>query len=171
MISNLLKTWLAPYEVYLWAGAAVLLLMLGLAAVHHEREIGANKVKAADAKVMALENQLKAKVEADAQKSLDPANSQLHAALDAPPPDATFSLRVCKPAGASGAKQVVPANGGSGPGRGSDPQPVRDPVAGVPASDGVDIRPTTEQLLAKADAEIAYWHKYYADCKAHGICK
>lgn len=167
----MIKSLLAPYEVYLWAGAAVLLLILGLAAVHHEREIGANRVRAADAKAVALENKLKEKVEADAQNSLRPANGQLHTALGAPPPDATFSLRVCKPAGANGAKRLVPANGGSGFSGSGASGLVRDPVAGVPASTGVDIRPTTEQLLARADAEIAYWHKYYADCKAHGICK
>ncbi len=170
-MGTLIKSFLAPYEVYLWAGAAVLLLVLGVKINSDLRDHYQAQLLAADAKAVALENQLKAKVEADAQNTLDPANSILHVALDAPAPVAAFTLRVCPGTGPSGAQSVVPANGGAGLGSGASSTVVPGSVGSVAQGAGVDIVPTTEQLLARADAEIAYWRKYYADCKAHGICK
>ncbi len=172
MISSLIKTWLAPYEVYLWAAVAVLSLVLGVTFVAHERAIGENKVKAADAKAVAIQNKLNAKVEADAQTILNPADSQLHAALDAPPPVNAVTLRVCPSPPTRSGRPIVSAN--AGPGSSSAVQQtgfVREPVAPVSEGQGVDVGPTTIQLLAQADAELAYWRKYYADCVTHKICK
>ena len=170
MISTAIKTWLAPYEVYLWAAGAVLLLVLGLKINSDLKDHYQAQLLAADAKATALQVKLNAKVEADAQNSLNPANSQLHIALDASPSVAAFTLRVCPDAPTFNGSSVS-ADGSAGPGSGGTTGPVRSPVASVPTSVGIDIRPTTEQLLAKADAEIAYWHKYYADCKTNKICK
>lgn len=167
----MIKTLLAPYETYLWAALAIGLLIGSVILLHHIEDIGANKVIAQDAQIVALQDKLKAKVEADAQLTLDSANSQLETALAAPPPAANFTLRVCGTDFTPSPNALVPPDGSAGPQRGSTPVPVRNPVAGVPQGAGVDIRPATEQLLAHADAEIAYWRKYYADCKAHGICK
>jgi hypothetical protein len=170
-MSTLIKTWLAPYEVYLWAGLAVLLLVLGVSFVEHERTIGANEVKAADARAVAAETKLKLQVEADAQKTLDPANAALHVALDGNVPVAPIVVRVCPVAQAHGSQPVVPADGPPDAGRTRAPPPRPGSMADVSEKSGANIGPTTEELLAKADAEIKYWRAYYADCVARKICK
>jgi hypothetical protein len=140
--------------------------------VARERAIGEDKVKAADAKAVIAALLFKSQVEADAQKGLDPANSQLRAALDATsPPGPVVSLRVCPSAPARDINTGVPTDGTTVARRNGDSGPIRNPVVELSQGSGVDIGPTTEQLLAKADAEIAYWRAYYADCVARKICK
>lgn len=85
MIAALIKTWLAPYEVYLWAGLSVALTLGGVYFVHHERAIGKQELAAADnaarvtldAKVAQQTQALQAKADASenarvaTQKALD----------------------------------------------------------------------------------------------------
>lgn len=56
MIGTLIKTWLAPYEVYIWAGLAVLALGGILYETHVQRDIGRKDVIAADAAARADEH-------------------------------------------------------------------------------------------------------------------
>ena len=162
----MIGTLLAPYEPYFWAAAVIGLLALGV----HIEGIGEAKVKAADAAAVTMALQLRAKVEADAQNTLDPANSQLRVALDSPSIVGAVTLRVC-PSTPTLSPSTVPADGSPVTGRDSGAGPLRGTVAELSESTGVDVGPTTEQLLAKADAEIAYWRAYYADCVKQNICK
>lgn len=73
MISALIKTWLAPYEAYIWAGLAVLLLAGGLYEVHRQREIGRAEVIAADATARADEHAKVVKLQAQLQAVADKA--------------------------------------------------------------------------------------------------
>lgn len=73
MISALIKTWLAPYEAYIWAGLAVLLLAGGLYEVHRQREIGRAEVIAADAAARADEHARVVKLQTQLQVVADKA--------------------------------------------------------------------------------------------------
>jgi len=57
---------LAPYESYIWAAAALVALAGGLYFTHHEREVGAQAVIAADAKTVAVQQKLNDTVQAAA---------------------------------------------------------------------------------------------------------
>lgn len=71
----LIAKFIAPYEVYIWAAAAVALLGLGLWAVHHEREIGRQQVIAADAAARVDEDKKIAVQQAALQAAADKAES------------------------------------------------------------------------------------------------
>ncbi|MDP9112269.1 MAG: hypothetical protein M3O20_01150 [Acidobacteriota bacterium] len=164
----MIKAWFAQVEVYLWAAMAVALLIGGIVLVHHIEMIGENKVKAADAKAEAARVIHKEEVEKRAQELNSANDSQLHHTLVSPPAVPAIVVRVCPRAPA--ARAILPADGtpvsgstGSGglsSGVGSDGQ-----------GPGLDIAPDTEALLARANAKLAYWQKFYATCKAEGACK
>jgi hypothetical protein len=165
----MIKTFLAPYEVYIWAALAFLLLCGGIYTVHHLEDIGVKREQAANAKLAEAQIVHKDEVEKRAQELTQAAGSQLHAALVAPDPKPSVAVRVCPTAAA--AKPGVRADGGPVAGR-----PVGQPVVpGAVAIDGseqgLDIAPATLGLLSRCQAEVNYWRKYYATCKAAGACK
>lgn len=164
----MIKTLLAPYEVYIWAAVAFLLLCGGIYTVHRLENIGVQRQQAADAKLAAAQAIHKEEVEARAQQLTQTAGGVLHTALVAPDPKPTFTVRVCPAGPTSGLivpADVSPVTGESGVNTGSPG------VGSGGASQGVDIAPITEGILGRQDAEIAYWRTYYATCKAQGICK
>jgi heme exporter protein D len=165
----MIKTFLAPYETYLWAALAFLLLVGSIVVVHKIKQEGVNQQLAADAKLAQAQLIHKDEVEKRAQEIVSANDQQLHAALVAPAPIPGIVVRVCP--SAPTARFKLPANGGAVSGSNSGPAPIPAAVGDGSESSGLDIAPSTEQLLARADAEIAYWRKYYSTCKAQGICK
>lgn len=165
----MIKTLLAPYELYIWAAIVVLLLLGGVYEVHHLENIGVQRQQAADAKLAAAQQVHTEEVEARAQQLAAAAGGQLHTALVAPDPILPVAVRVCPRA--TPTQSVVPANGSASPGSVGNPAALLRSVADGSTDLGVDIAPTTEALLRRADAEITYWRQYYATCKAEGACK
>jgi hypothetical protein len=164
----MIKTFLAPYEVYIWAALAILLLIGGVVVVKHLEDVGVERQQAADAKLAQAQVIHKDEVEKRAQELNSANDSQLHAALVAPAAQPTVAVRMSKCP--STARLVVPANGGTVPGVAGQ--------GGLPAGvgsggdqTGVAIATSTEELLKRANAKLAYWQTYYAECKAEGACK
>lgn len=165
----MIKSLLAPYEVYIWAALAFLLLCGGIYEVHHLENIGVQRQQAADAKLAAAQRIHKDEVESRAQELVAASGSKLHDALVAPDPIAPIIVRVCPRAPTAGYQ--LPTDGGAVTGSDSGSPVVHGPVADGSATQGLDIAPGTEALLQHADAEIAYWRSYYQTCKSQGICK
>jgi hypothetical protein len=165
----MIKTFLAPYETYIWAAIAFILLCGGIYVVHHLENIGVQRQQAADARLAAAQIVHKDEVEKRAQELTQAAGSQLHAALVAPDPKPAVAVRVCS--GPAPAKSGVRANVGTVPGSAGGQPAVPGPVGSDGASKGVDIAPATVGLLGRCQAEVTYWRTYYANCKAAGACK
>ena len=165
----MIKTFLAPYETYIWAALAFLLLCGGIYTVHRLENIGVQRQQAADAKLAAAQIVHKDEVEKRAQELTQAAGSQLHAALVTPDPKSTVSVRVCGAAPA--AKPGVRSDGSAVAGSPVGQSAVPGSVGGPGASQGVDIAPATVGLLARCQAEVTYWRTYYANCKAIDACK
>lgn len=165
----MIKTFLAPYEAYIWAAIALLLLIGGVYTVHHLENIGVQRQQAADAKLAAAQIVHKEEVEARAQEFNQAAGSQLHTALVAPNPKPGVVVRVCPRAPAPGL--VLPTNGSPVAGSAGGQPVVSGSVGSDSSGQGMDIAPDTEGLLKRAQAEITYWRAYYATCKAEGACK
>lgn len=165
----MIKTLLAPYEIYIWAALAFLLLCGSIYTVYRLEEIGVNRQKAADAKLAAAQIVHKDEVEKHAQELISASNSQLHAALVAPNPKPDVSVRVCP--GAAPARLGVSADGTAVGGIALRQPTLPGPVGSDGTGQGMDIAPDTVGLLKRAQAEIDYWRKYYATCKAEGACK
>lgn len=169
----IVKAFLAKYEIALWAGLALGGLVLLLWYNHHERQIGAAKVVAAvklEADKRAAEV---ARIEADAKTQIDGLQAALVIA-SAPRPN-PYHVRMCNPS-----VQVAPvsSSGGTvansdGAGRPSDrvESPDRQSEGAGEASEGVDIGPDTEALLARVGAKLAYLQGYVRACQKAGNCK
>lgn len=164
----MIKAYLAQYEVYLWAALAVAFLVGGIVLVHHIEQIGVERQLAADAKLQQAQVIHKEEVEKRAQELNSANDRQLHAALVAPDVKPSIVVRVCP--GAPRPLVLVPADGGALPG-GTGPGGLQSGVGSSDESQGTDIAPSTEALLARANAKLAYWLNYYATCKAEGACK
>jgi heme exporter protein D len=164
---HVIKTWLAQYEIYLWAALAVALIVLGVITVHHLEQIGVDKEKAAEAKVLAAQQIHKDEVEQRAKELTDANDISLRKALGAPVPSDALTVRMCN----ATIPITLPPDGAAGAGSDSNPFAVPRPVAGNGGSQGIDIGPDTEALFAKADGEIAYWRAYYATCKDLKVCR
>ncbi len=168
---SIVSDFLAPYERYLWMAALVVVLIGAWALVHHIEVVGENKIRAQDAKLVAAETVHKQEVENRAQELVDQRAAKLEGALVAPPPTDALNVRVCFPT-AAGPELVVSGNGARSAGSGSAAPVVPGSVASKNApARSVNIGPATEDLFAKADAEIAYWRGYYMDCVRLKICK
>lgn len=165
----MIKTFLAPYETYIWAALAFLLLCGGIYTVHRLENIGVQRQLAADAKLAQAQIVHKDEVEKRAQELTQAAGSQLHAALVAPDPKSSVSVRVC--GAAAPAKPGVRADVGTIAGSAVGQPAVPGPVGNNGASQGMDIAPATVGLLGRCQAEVTYWRTYYANCKAAGACK
>lgn len=165
----MIKTLLAPYEVYIWAGLAVLLLVTGVYEIHHLENIGVQRQLAADAKLADAQRVHTAEVEARAEALVRANDARLHGALVAPDPKPSVAVRVCPRVAAP--RPPMSANGGTVSGGAGGPAAIPGAVGAESQGSGVDIAPSTEALLKRADAEIAYWREYYAACKAAGACK
>ncbi len=165
----MIKTFLAPYETYIWAALAFLLLCGGIYTVHRLENIGVQRQRAADAKLAAAQIVHKDEVEKRAQELTQAAGSQLHAALVAPDPKPAVAVRVYV-AAAPAKSGVRPDVGTVAGGVGGQPT-LPGPVGSNGASQGVDIAPATVGLLTRCQAEVTYWRTYYVNCKAAGACK
>lgn len=164
----MIKSMLAPYEIYIWAALAFLLLCGGIYTIHRLENIGVQRQQAADAKLAEAQRIHKEEVEARAQQLTQTAGGVLHATLVASDSVAPFTVRLCP--NTPTARLVVSADGGPLPG--SPGVATGSPGVGSDGtSQGVDIAPGTEGILKRQDAEIAYWRTYYATCKAEGACK
>lgn len=160
MIGTLIKTWMAPYETYLWAALAVALTLGGAYFVHHERVIGEQKVVAADAAAVAREHAQAVKDQAVIQAMADQAEKNRVATqkslddyMSAHPVGAVFVCNQPRSSGSAGLPQVAPAHpsdavSGAGP-------------ATVPAvSTGVDIGPDLATVVRAAGTVATLYRQY-----------
>lgn len=151
MIAALVKTWLAPYEAYLWAGLSIAITLSGVYFVHHERAIGKQELAAADdaaratldAKVAAKTQALQAKADASenarvaTQKALDDY-------MDAHPVGAVLVCGDSRRSGA-GLPKAPGSAGGASPGSGAVSEV---PGGGTPR----DIGPALDTIVRAAAA-------------------
>jgi hypothetical protein len=166
---GVIKAFLAPYETYIWAALAFLLLCGGIYEIKHLENIGVQRQQASDAKLAAAQLVHKDEVEKRANELNQASGGKLHAALVAPNPVDTQPVRVCPRA--APARPVMSSNGSPVAGGPVGQPAVPGSVGSDGASQGVDIAPDTVGLLKRAQAEITYWRQYYATCKAEGACK
>lgn len=164
MIKTLIQTWLAPYEPYLWAGLAVVLVIGFGVFVHHERVIGEQKIIAADAKAEAKWKDKLAKIQATLQAKADKAEKDRDATqktLD----DYMFahpvgSVWVCGPPVNSG--RGLPKVTRPDPGH-ADSQPGPSPGGEVPGGSQVaatDIGPELDTIVRSFGTMAGLYQEY-----------
>lgn len=146
-------------------GAAALVVGF-LLFVHHEREVGAAAVQAADAKVVALQVQLNAQKDADAQAIVNTAVAVYQNTLSKPVA-APKPVRLCLDSLGGGA---TGPNGGAA-GSADDLADVEVTVERIGSSNGFDIGALTEHYLDEADGQIAALQAYVAACQKEGFCQ
>lgn len=162
-----MTAWLAANKLILYLVLGIIIIAGGWYEVYHLKQAGVAQQQAVDAKVQAVQTAKVTQAEALATSSNNSARATLQVALAAPVIPGIV-VRVCQPA-ALNSRVLVPASASPGPdstGNTGLPGPVGDPDAAA----GIDIAPTTEALLADADAELAYWRAYYQACKKVGAC-
>ena len=132
--------------------------------IHHEREIGAAKVVAADQRAVAAEQALETEKRNEAQHIVDASVAVYRNTVAAAPPADALHVRMCKPSsGVAAGKDGSPASGSNGP--------TGVPTEVASGSDaGPDIGPATEKLLIEADAQITLLQGYVKACQAKGFC-
>lgn len=162
MIGALIKTWLAPYETYLWAGLAVALTIAGAYFVHHERAIGEQKVLAADAAARAaLDAKVKQQTQALQAKAdaLENARVATQKTLDdymsAHPVGAVVMCGNARSGGTGVSKASGSTNGSS---TGSDVVP-EVPGRSAPR----DIGPALDTIVRAASALAGYYSETRED--------
>ncbi len=155
---------LAPYRLYLELAAIAAVLGFGAWFIHHERQIGANRVITAQEKAASKQKAEDQKLIDAATRELGDLRAQLASKLAAPPPADALHVRVCP----NPRQTTAPAEvSRSSPG--SDAASV--PASAVAAADpGRDIGPGTEAILAAGDARIEYLQGYIRECQAKGFC-
>ncbi len=141
----------------------ILVVALGATiwAVHHERGIGKQQVLQAQAVEKQKREREVAKVESNAKANIDGLQTQLDAALAAPPTPGVV-VRMCL--GSPGtiatvrgdAAAAVPSNAAGGPSQGMG---------------SADIAPATEAILARDKAVIDTLQGYVRECQRIGACK
>lgn len=151
---------LIPIKDYVY-GAIIIALLVGFGLfIHHEREVGAASLKAADAKAVAAQVAANAKVEANETASLGIAVTTYTKSIAAPVTD--VPRIVCRASSQGGA--VSDHGGASGSGHGSPVVPSEstvpfDPAPGILAND------------RDADAQVTLLQVYVKACQTAGICK
>lgn len=165
MIAALIKTWLAPYETYLWAALAVALTIAGAYFVHHERVIGEQKVIAADAaaqvKIAALVKTQEIALQVEADKAESYRDASQKAVNDYMSAHDVGSVLVCDNPrrGSSGlSKAAAPVAGSVNPGAGPAPVPE---VPGRSASR--DIGPALDTIVRAAAAMDGLYQQTQGD--------
>lgn len=165
LIQKLLSK-LDPFKLEIYAGIALAIFIGSLMFIHHERSIGAQKLAA---QIAVKEKYWQAKVdkvEADANRTIGELNEKLHTALATPPPNPVH-VRVC--GNPSGNARPVPSNPGPGPSGNAAVGPGATVAPAVEGS-GVDIGPTTDELLGQLGARIEYLQGYVRACQKAGAC-
>jgi hypothetical protein len=160
MISTLIKTWLAPYETYLWAALAVALTLIGAYFVHHERVVGEQKIISADAAAVAREHAQELKYQAALQAASDKAESYresmqkgLNDYMAAHPVGPVLMCNQSRGSGSAGLPEATPAHSGdavSGTGPATVPE--------VPA--GIDIGPDLSTIVRAAGTMATLYRQY-----------
>lgn len=150
---------LIPLKDWIYTGLIVALIIGAGVAVKHERDVGAAKVVAADAKVVAVQQKhdldVQAAASAASQKAMETYNAQLTAALQPVP-----SL-VCYRAAPS--RRAVPAPASSA---GSSSE-----ITDVPEATGPSFNPA-ERILAvgrQADAQVTLLQSLIRSYQAAGV--
>lgn len=155
---------LLPPQFKLYAEIAAVIGFAILVAwfTHKQREVGRQQVQAANA--VAEQNAIinKVELEALARMRAGVIVNELQASRVAPAPSDALSVRVCKPG--TGLPSNVRTDGGS---RGPS-----DGEAGLSSgvAEGRDIGPETEQILARANAQVKALQDYIRACQEAGAC-
>lgn len=152
MFRQLASKFIAPYEAEILAGAVLLLVVFCMWEVHHQRQIGAAQVIAADAAARADEHAKVLAEEARLQARADSAERDRNAIVktlqDYARAHPVGSVRLCKP----GNKPAgVPPGGSAAAGTadtGTGSSTVPEVLGG---SAGVDIGPDVDAILRAAE--------------------
>lgn len=149
-----------PLRLYAEIAAALVLIAAGMWFAHHERQIGATKVEAAQAAANLKEAAHVAKVNEDATSTINDLQIRLSTALVLPA-QPSFVVRVC-PTASPAAR--IPSSDAAPVAR-SDDSP--RPSEGL---GGADIAPGTEAILKRDKAVIDYLQGYVRECQTMGNC-
>ena len=154
-----------PLKDWLYGGAIIALLLAFGWYTAHERGIGADQVKAADARASAAQIIHNREVEDRAKKIADAAVAQYIATLTRPPAADAPHVLVCKRPVATG---TVPADAGHS----ADSHGAADvPVSGSSDPQPVDIGPPIDKKFEDADALVKALQSYVQACVDAKICK
>lgn len=156
----MITAYLKQFEVYIWAGVAVLVLIGAMYEVHVQREIGRNEVVAADAAARADERAKIAKEQVAVQAKADAAevareasDQKFNAYMSAHP---VGSIIVChQPSNQPGGLRPASSPNGADAGAGSGP-----PVVPTVSAGGVDIGPRTG-VIVRAAGKMAELYRQY----------
>ena len=153
---------LIPLKDWAYAGIIAALLIGFGVFVHHERNIGEQKIETADAALAAKQIELNTEKETHAQDVINTATEVYKNTLAAAPaPDAPHVfVRECPAASSSGAVRPD-ASAGFG----------ADANTHVPEESSVDIGPSLDTIGRDADAQVIALQAYIQACQAAGACR
>lgn len=155
-----------PLRLYAEIAAALILICGAVWFIHHERQIGADKVTAAQDAANLKEKQHVEKVNADATVTINDLQVRLAASLAAPVKP-SFVVRVCP--STPDAPRIAPSDAPPVAGRDGPPGPSGG-VGGSNAEPGIDIAGPTEAILQRDKAVMDYFRGYIHECQAMGNC-
>lgn len=156
---------LVPIKDYIYCGIIVALLVGFGLFVHHERVIGADTVKAADAKVVATQVTHNQKVEANAQVTVAQIATTYADVVSAPPAADAPHLWLRDTPSCS-----APAANASTPSSTDGSADVPAVVSGTGES-AYDFGPPLDRSFEDADAQVTGLQGYIKACQTAGICK
>jgi hypothetical protein len=158
---------LKQFEIYIWAAAAVALVIGFSVYTHKQREIGRQEIIAKDAEIVRAKEIKNAEVEARAAAIVEIRLAEYKASIALPVAN-PHVVRVCPPAARrSDSRQADAGAATRDHGAGGLPAAL-DPGAEAP---GTDIGPFTETLLRDATARVAVLQEYIRTCQREGFCK
>lgn len=155
-----------PLRLYAEIAGALILIGAAFWFIHHERQIGADKILARDAAAELKEQQHVDKVNADATATIQDLQARFAATLAAPPKP-SIVVRVCPTT--PFAVQVAPRDAPPVAGSDGPPRPSGG-VGGGNAEPGIDIAPPTEAILKRDKAIMDYFRGYVHECQRIGNC-
>jgi hypothetical protein len=162
MIGTLIKSYLAPYELYIWAGLAVLSLGGIVYETHVQREIGRNEVRVQVQKATEAQKEKDAKETARLQALADKAEADRDAVqkkldnFDVAHP--VGSVWLCGPPVSANARPAASAKKSAD----ADTRPGPAVVSSVPAVDSPprDIGPDLEVIVSAASKMAGLYREF-----------
>lgn len=150
---------LIPLKDKLYGTLCIVILAVGVWVVHHERVVGADAVKAADARASAAQGKLAAEKDAHASDNATQAEKLYVDTTHEPIPDSPHLL-VCdqpRPVAAAVRTAVSPA--------------ARVPEADSTVEHPRDVGPALDAIGRDADAQVIFLQSILQSCVAAGACK
>lgn len=161
---------LVPLKDWIYTGLIVALIAGFALFVHHERVIGEDTIKVADAKVVAARIAHNTKVEANAQATVTQI-AQTYADVSSAPPAADAPhLWVQHSAPSS----CTPSANAGTPGRTDGGSVLSAEVSNAgeePDPSAFDVGPQLDKSFEDADAQVTGLQDYIKACQTEGLCK